>query len=224
MIMMLIGPFSLLFLAFAIPSLSAPILTSSINAYNISRNDNVRISDLDLRGRTLIFPTACCVCRHDFLQKVPILTTTRYWGQDGAGNQKDISAYCKDNITDNIIIAFLDVFFGEGGEPEINLANVCFQKSFQTLRRIILTEAKTCSSSGGNAFEGTNLADCSWMAAQIKECQNNGKTVTLSLGGAASAPGFTSDSQAQAFADQIWNSFLGGSDGPRPFGTAVLDG
>ncbi|KAI0260435.1 glycoside hydrolase superfamily [Gloeopeniophorella convolvens] len=62
------------------------------------------------------------------------------------------------------------------------------------------------------------------MASQIETCQKNGKIVTLSLGGADAKPGFSSDSQAEAFADQIWNSFLGGSSGPRPFGNAVLDG
>lgn len=97
-------------------------------------------------------------------------------------------------------------------------------KLFQTLRRIILTETKTCSASGDNIFPGTGLADCSFMASQIEACQENGKIVTLSLGGADSKPGFASNSQAQAFADQIWDSFLGGSGGPRPFGTAVLDG
>jgi chitinase len=32
--------------------------------------------------------------------------------------------------------------------------------------------------------------------------------VTISLGGATGAAGFTSDSQAQGFADLIWNLFL----------------
>ena len=36
--------------------------------------------------------------------------------------------------------------------------------------------------------------------------------------------GFTDDSEAQSFADQIWNVFLGGSDDNRPFGSVVLDG
>ena len=62
------------------------------------------------------------------------------------------------------------------------------------------------------------------MAPQIEACQNNGKIVTLSLGGEASVPGFSSNSQAEAFADQIWDSFLGGSSPMRPFGSAVLDG
>lgn len=36
--------------------------------------------------------------------------------------------------------------------------------------------------------------------------------------------GFTSDAQAQAFADTIWDLFLGGASPDRPFGAAVLDG
>ncbi|KAH8987099.1 glycoside hydrolase [Lactarius hatsudake] len=142
---------------------------------------------------------------------VPAYNITRndnlavYWGQDGSGKQQDLSAYCQDSAIDNVIIAFLDVFRGQGGQPEINLAN-------------------TCSASGNAVFGGTGLADCSFLAPQIEACQKNGKIVTLSLGGADSKVGFSSDSQAQAFADQIWNSFLGGSGAPRPFGDAVLDG
>lgn len=62
------------------------------------------------------------------------------------------------------------------------------------------------------------------MAADIKTCQSKGKLITLSLGGATGEIGFSSDSQAQSFADEIWNMFLGGSSSTRPFGNAVLDG
>lgn len=48
--------------------------------------------------------------------------------------------------------------------------------------------------------------------------------LTLSLGGGGGTYGFTSDTQAESFADTIWNLFLGGSSSTRPFGTAVLDG
>ena len=51
-----------------------------------------------------------------------------------------------------------------------------------------------------------------------------GKIITLSLGGATGQVGFSSDSQAESFADQIWNLFLGGSSSIRPFGDAILDG
>ena len=62
------------------------------------------------------------------------------------------------------------------------------------------------------------------MGADIKTCQSKGKIITLSLGGAGGAVGFTSDSQAETFADTVWNVFLGGSSTTRPFGDAVLDG
>ena len=56
-----------------------------------------------------------------------------YWGQNsyGAANSGDtanyqqrLSYYCNDNSVDVIPIAFLNVFFGTGGLPSINLANV----------------------------------------------------------------------------------------------------
>lgn len=62
------------------------------------------------------------------------------------------------------------------------------------------------------------------MASDIQTCQSKGKVVTLSLGGGGASVGFQSDSQAEAYADTIWNDFLGGSSSTRPFGSAVLDG
>ncbi|KAG6840717.1 hypothetical protein C0991_004803 [Blastosporella zonata] len=102
-------------------------------------------------------------------------------------------------------IAFLNVFFSTGGLPEINLAN-------------------TCNPTDSGAFSGTSLANCQFLAADIQACQAKGKIITLSLGGATGAASFTSAAQAQAFADTIWNLFLGGSSSTRPFGAAVLDG
>lgn len=62
------------------------------------------------------------------------------------------------------------------------------------------------------------------MSSQIKYCQDKGKIVTLSLGGAMSQVGFSTNSQAQTFADKIWDMFLSGSGEQRPFGDAILDG
>lgn len=69
-------------------------------------------------------------------------------------------------------------------------------------------------------FAGSQLLNCSFIADDIKTCQAAGKKVTLSIGGAG-AGGGTADS---AFADQIWDLFLGGSSSTRPFGDAILDG
>jgi hypothetical protein len=68
------------------------------------------------------------------------------------------------------------------------------------------------------------LANCQFLAAGIQGCQAAGKIVTLSLGGASGAATFSSDAQGKAFADTIWNLFLGGTSSTRPFGAAVLDG
>ncbi|KAI0346297.1 glycoside hydrolase [Trametopsis cervina] len=139
--------------------------------------------------------------------------TTTYWGQNsyGATNsnqanwQKSIDFYCQDNSIDAFPVAFLNVFFGAGGLPSIDLANIC-------------------SASSDPVFPGSQLPECGFLASAIQTCQSKGKIVTISLGGATGAAGFSSDSQATAFADTIWNLFLGGSSSTRPFGNAVLDG
>ncbi|KAI0315512.1 glycoside hydrolase superfamily [Amylostereum chailletii] len=131
-----------------------------------------------------------------------------YWGQDGSGNQQQLSHYCQDDTIDNIVLAFLYVFFGPAptlSQPEIDFANICNQFD-------------------NDVFPGTQLANCSFMASQIKACQAAGKIVTLSMGGATGQVGFSSDSAANSLADRVWNEFLGGSSSIRPFGTAVLDG
>ncbi|KAI5124432.1 hypothetical protein M0805_008316 [Coniferiporia weirii] len=138
-----------------------------------------------------------------------------YWGQnsygatdasDTANWQQRLSYYCGDDSTiDAFPVAFLNVFFGTGGLPSINLAN-------------------TCNPTDNATFPGTDLPDCSALAADVEACQAKGKIVTISLGGATGSVGFTSDSQAESFADTIWNLFLGGTSDTRPFGSAVLDG
>ncbi|KAI9000482.1 glycoside hydrolase [Trametes punicea] len=136
-----------------------------------------------------------------------------YWGQnsygathsDTANFQKTLSYYCQDDSIDAFPIAFLNVFFGAGGVPSIDLSNIC-------------------SSANDPVFPGTNMPDCSFLASDIEFCQSKGKIVTISLGGATGAASFTSDAQASAFGDTIWNTFLGGSSSVRPFGGAVLDG
>lgn len=137
-----------------------------------------------------------------------------YWGQNsyGAVNpsssanwQQPISYYCGDNSIDTFPIAFLNEFYAAGNLPSINLAN-------------------TCNDVDNSVFPGTNLPDCSFLASDIEYCQAAGKIVTLSFGGATGAVGFTSDAEGEAYAQTIWDLFLGGSSSTRPFGSAVLDG
>ncbi|KAA1467671.1 glycoside hydrolase [Dentipellis sp. KUC8613] len=136
-----------------------------------------------------------------------------YWGQNSYGAthgndpsnwQKTLSFYCQDDSIDAFPVGFLNVAFDVGGLPSLDLANIC--------------------SVNTGVFPGTELPDCSFLASDIQTCQSKGKIVTISIGGATGAVGFSSDSQAQQFADTVWNLFLGGSSSTRPFGAAVLDG
>lgn len=140
--------------------------------------------------------------------------TVVYWGQNSIGAnsatppanyQKNLAFYCNDNAVDVFPVAFINVFFGTGGAPSINLAN-------------------TCNPTDNATFPGTALPDCSKLASDITTCQAKGKLVTISLGGATGSVGFASDAQGVTFANTIWNMFLGGTSSTRPFGSAVLDG
>ncbi|KAG5341581.1 hypothetical protein C0989_009283 [Termitomyces sp. Mn162] len=117
----------------------------------------------------------------------------------------DISRSDNDDTVNVISVAFLHKFFSNGGLPEIDLAN-------------------TCNNNNGNVFPGTSLAICHQLGDDVKTCQNRGKIVTISLGGATGSTAFSSDGQARTFAETVWNLFLGGSSDIRPFGDAVLDG
>lgn len=118
-------------------------------------------------------------------------------------------------------MAFLNIFFGEGNEPSLDLANVsCLWLPVYSG----LTLHQTCSTANDPVFNGTQLPDCSFLASDIQTCQSAGKIVTMSLGGATGAAGFTNASQAEGFAQTIWDLLLGGSSSIRPFGDAVLDG
>ncbi|KAJ4499044.1 glycoside hydrolase family 18 protein [Lentinula lateritia] len=136
----------------------------------------------------------------------------RYWGQNSYGAthtdvvnyQQRIGYYCGDDAVDVFPVAFVDVFFSTGDLPSLNLA--------------------TCNPTDNATFSGTLLPDCSALASDIETCQAAGKLVTISLGGANGGVGFSSDAQGTAFAQTIWDLFLGGSSSTRPFGSAVLDG
>ena len=54
-----------------------------------------------------------------------------------------------------------------------------------------------------SVFPGSSLPDCSFLASDIQSCQSKGKIVTISIGGATGAVSFTSDAQAESFADQV---------------------
>ncbi|KAF6071845.1 Glycosyl hydrolases 18 family protein [Candida albicans] len=119
-----------------------------------------------------------------------------YWGQNAGGDQQTLGDYCSSSPASIIILSFLDGF----PNLSLNFANQC----------------------SGTFSSG--LAHCSQIGSDIKSCQQQGKTILLSLGGATGNYGFSSDSEAVQFAGTLWNKFGGGKDSERPFDDAIVDG
>ena len=65
----------------------------------------------------------------------------------------------------------------------------------------------------------STLFSCPVIERGIRECQRNGKKVLIAIGGPKGSRGFDGEGQAEKFAENIWNLFLGGQELPdlRPF-------
>ncbi|KAJ1919923.1 Chitinase 2 [Mycoemilia scoparia] len=132
-----------------------------------------------------------------------------YWGQNSFGathpgvpGQKAIEEYCSYDTSDIYLVSFLNIFnAGSDSPPGLNLANAC-----------------------ETTFNDSSLLHCPDTGKGIKQCQEKGKIVLLSLGGAAGSYGFNNDEEAAQFADRIWDMFMGGKADRRPFEDAIIDG
>jgi Glycosyl hydrolases family 18 len=139
-----------------------------------------------------------------------------YYGQTTQTSAVPLTQVCADPNVDLVILAFVPTFFGPGGWPTLNMGPHCWA-------------ASTAQSQAG----ATGLIDCvsDGFANQVRQCQDAGKKVLLSLGGAQGYSDTTipSDQDAEMLASKLWNLFLGGIEIPqtnaiRPFGDVVLDG
>ncbi|KAG0308746.1 Chitinase 1 [Dissophora globulifera] len=125
-----------------------------------------------------------------------------YWGQNSVssvgGSETDLVNYCQDDTVDVFVIAF--VYQIQNNQPVLNLANHC-----------------------GATFPN-GLLNCPKVGQDIKACQAKGKKIIISVGGASGSYSLPDAASGQAFADNMWNIFLGGSSSTRPFGDAIVDG
>ncbi|KAJ9679656.1 hypothetical protein PVL29_021550 [Vitis rotundifolia] len=111
------------------------------------------------------------------------------------GNEGTLTQTCNTGKYSYVNIAFLNKF-GNGRTPEINLAGHC-----------------------NPASNG-----CTSVSTGIRNCQNRGIKVMLSIGGGVGSYSLSSSNDAQKVANYLWNNFLGGQSSSRPLGDAVLDG
>lgn len=136
-----------------------------------------------------------------------------YWGQNSAGNkfpnnpEKELKDVCAKRKYDVIVIGFVVTFFGTNNKdkmPEVNFSRHCWEPA---------------------SPQHPNLYRCPNIEKGIKACQEMGKKVLISLGGATGHNDLT-DEQAKVLAKNLWDLFLGGKERSviRPFGSAILDG
>ena len=64
-----------------------------------------------------------------------------------------------------------------------------------------------------------SLFTCPLIEQGIRTCQQNGKKVLIAIGGPRSTSSFDGEANAEKFAENIWDLFLGGDEKPdlRPF-------
>lgn len=131
-----------------------------------------------------------------------------YWGAEDSSTTLD--NVCSDSSYDIVNLAFLSYFFKDGGYPELSISTLGGPSEAQ------------------RAAGATSLQDGSSLVPAIQKCQQNGKLVILSMGGAQGYADVTlqSDAQGEQIAQTVWDLFLGGTNNAslRPFGSVKLDG
>ncbi|KAJ5381478.1 Class III chitinase [Penicillium cataractarum] len=135
-----------------------------------------------------------------------------YWGQNslqgnGGQVQQPLAHYCENDDIDVIPLAFDMMINGPGGVPQVDFS---------------------VTSNDCDVFPGTQLKNCPKIGDDIATCQQKGKTILLSIGGATySEGGFKSDDDAKAGAKLMWETFgpvQASSKALRPFGNVSIDG
>jgi chitinase len=139
-----------------------------------------------------------------------------YYGQVPSTLNASLTRICADPAVDIVILAFVTGFLGAGGWPSLYMGGNC--------------GAPTTAQVEAGA---TDLKDCviTGFADEVAQCQENGKKVMLSVGGANADTSMLlpSNEAAEMVAETLWELFLGGQSNQttsaiRPFGNVILDG
>ncbi|KAJ9605724.1 hypothetical protein H2200_009573 [Cladophialophora chaetospira] len=135
-----------------------------------------------------------------------------YYSQTDLTPVISLTQVCNDPSIDIVILAFVTHLVSNGGYPSMNMASNCWAPD-----------------AAQQAAGATALLDCVHdLSGKIAQCQQQGKKVMISLGGAYGDLTMSSDAQAAQVADTLWELFLSGTNATlaplRPYGNVVLDG
>ena len=140
-----------------------------------------------------------------------------YYGQSDETGRVPLSDVCEDPHVDIIVLAFINkLSVGTAGYPGLNMGPHCWAANDAQL-----------------AAGATGLIDCvsDGFAREVQACQDTGKKVLISIGGAAGFSDTTINSEDDAvrIADNIWDLFGAGAINNslvdiRPFGDFIFDG
>ena len=151
--------------------------------------------------------------------------TTLAVSSPASSNSPHTSSKFNPRASDNVA-----VYFGQTAETgQVPLPKLCSDASIDIVLLAFLNDYFGASNDAGST-PSTNFGPFSpeQLAPQVTECQQQGKIVLLSLGGAKeySKSTFTDDAEATTFAHTLWDSFGGGTADPssRPFGSIKFDG
>jgi len=103
---------------------------------------------------------------------------------------------------------------GDGGDP--NLSSVCNDPSYDVIMISFITKL-------GN-YQKPGLDSDYFTTDDLNHCRSKNVTLMISCGGGGNPVSFQSEDDAQNGAQQVWDTFLGGSTGGRPYGNFKFDG
>ncbi|KAF9362647.1 Chitinase 1 [Mortierella sp. NVP85] len=116
-------------------------------------------------------------------------------------------------------------YWGQGDARELALREYCNDDTFDVIMLAFLVNTTNNTPALNFASHcDTRLPTCDEIGKDITYCQEKGKAMILSIGGATGDQTLATPEAGTAFAQVVWDMFFEGTSTARPFGTAILDG
>ncbi|KAK3808352.1 MAG: glycoside hydrolase superfamily, partial [Benniella sp.] len=117
-------------------------------------------------------------------------------------------------------------YWGQGDARELALREYCNDDTFDVIMLAFLVNTTNNTPALNFARHCDTSLPCEEIGKDITYCQEKGKAVILSIGGATGDQTLATPEAGKAFAQVVWDMFFEGTPttAARPFGTAIPDG